>query len=240
MIHGYIRVSTEGQAREDRSSLDDQERRIRAIASLRDDPRSLAPPDEPTIWRDAGVSGALALARRPAGAALLAALSPGDVVVAAKLDRLFRNAEDALAQSRSWRERSVDLILADMGTESVTTSSTGRLYFGMLAQFAEFERERIAERIRDGRTAKRARGGFVGGRPPTGFEIYGAGRTAMLVSNDREQSMIELAQWLANDDNSPTRIAETLNSIGFRSRAGTPLHAAQIWRWLRRTQSGAV
>lgn len=234
MIHGYVRVSTEDQAREGRSSPEDQERHIRAVATLRDDVGG-----EPTIWRDLGVSGAVPVGRRPSGAAMLSALQRGDVVIAAKLDRLFRSAEDALAQSRAWREAEIDLVLVDMGTEPVTTSATGRLYFGMLAQFAEFERERIAERVRDGKAAKRARGGFAGGNAPTGFRVAGVGRLAMLEPNDREIEMVALAKRLSrslgSSDNlgSPTRIARQLNDLGYRSRAGTPITAAQVWRWSR-------
>jgi DNA invertase Pin-like site-specific DNA recombinase len=229
MIHGYVRVSTEDQAREGRSSPEDQERYIRLAAQIRD----INGP-EPTLWRDLGVSGSVPVGSRPSGAAMLSALQHGDVVIAAKLDRLFRSAEDALTQSRAWREAGIDLVLVDMGTEPVTKSATGRLYFGMLAQFAEFERERIAERVRDGKAAKRARGGFVGGNAPIGHAVDGTGRAAMLVQDNREIEMVALARREADDlGRSPTRIARRLNGLGYRSRAGTPLTAAQIWRWLR-------
>ena len=226
MIHGYVRVSTEDQAREGRSSPEDQERRIRAIAALRDD-------GEPTMWRDLGVSGATPLAQRPDGGRLIAALQPGDVVVAAKLDRLFRNTRDALTQSEYWQTAGVDLILIDMGTESVLTSSTGRLYFTMLAAFATFERERIAERIGDGRKAKRQRGGFTGGHPPTGYEVTGQGAAALLTPNRSERAMVARARLLTFTVG-PTKAARILTAEGYRSRAGTPITAAQVWRWHKR------
>lgn len=243
MIHGYIRVSTGGQV--DGSSLEDQERRIGAIATLRD--------EEVTIWRDPGVSGSVPLIERPNGGAMLARVGPGDVIVAAKLDRLFRSVEDALTQSRAWRERDIDLILVDMGTESVTGSLTGRLYFTMLAAFAEFERGRINERTTDGRSAKRARGGFVGGNAPIGFAVQGEGREAVLVEDRRELEMIARARGIADGSinpswpadrldrflgaSSPTEIAAALNNEGFSSRNGTPIVAAQVWRWLRQQPS---
>lgn len=223
MIHGYTRVSTERQAADDRSSLEDQERRIRAIALLKD--------EELTMWSDPGVSGTLPLAKRPGGQQMLARLQPGDTVVAAKLDRLFRNVEDALVQSRAWREQNVDLILTDMGTESVTSSLTGRLYFTMLAAFAEFEKGRIAERIQEGRIAKRARGGFAGGRAPMGTRVIGAGREARLEPNPRELEMLDLARQLS-PTHGPTAIADHLNQLGYRSRTNRHLVAAQVWKWL--------
>jgi len=44
-----------------------------------------------------GVSGGTPLADRPEGKHLLAVLERGDIVVAPRLDRMFRNAEDGLA-----------------------------------------------------------------------------------------------------------------------------------------------
>jgi hypothetical protein len=48
------------------------------------------------IFVERGVTGAKPIGQRPEGAKLLAMLQPGDVVIAAKLDRLFRSALDAL------------------------------------------------------------------------------------------------------------------------------------------------
>jgi DNA invertase Pin-like site-specific DNA recombinase len=48
------------------------------------------------VFVERGVSGSMPLSDRPQGAALLAALKPGDVVIIAKLDRMFRSALDAL------------------------------------------------------------------------------------------------------------------------------------------------
>lgn len=226
MIHGYIRVSTAEQA--GGTSPDDQERRIRMVAEFTNG-------GEPTIWSDLGVSGGTPLAERPAGAEMLGRIASGDVIVAAKLDRLFRNAENALTQSRAWHEQNIGLILMDMGPEPVTTSAAGRLFFGLLAQFAEFERMRINERTRDGRAAKRAAGGFIGGNAPTGYRAAGRGKDAVLEPNESELNAIACAQhyhrvlgWT-----SPTKIAHQLNAEGFTSRSGTPLVATQVWRWLR-------
>jgi len=228
MIHGYVRVSTEDQARDGRSSLEDQERHIRAIATLRN--------AEPTLWADRGVSGSIPLRDRPAGRAMLERAEVGDMIVAAKLDRLFRSAKDALNQSEEWQQQGIKLILVDMGLEPVTDSATGQLYFTMLAAFAAFERRRIAERIRDGKTAKRARRGFVGGHAPFGTRVVGDGREAVLETNPEEWEMIRWVRYLAQfiDAREPTRVATILNAKGFRSRANTPITAAQVWRWVRR------
>ena len=51
--------------------------------------------------------------------------------------------------------RGIDLIVADMGTEPVTQNGVSRMFFGMLALVAEFERERIKEQSAEGCAAKR-------------------------------------------------------------------------------------
>lgn len=227
MIHGYVRVSTEDQGREDRSSLEDQERRIRAVATIAGD-------EEPIVWRDIGVSGAVPVSERPSGGQMVRSVERGDAIVAAKLDRLFRSAQDALNLSKEWRERGIELILIDMGVEPVTTSASGRLYFTILSAFAEFERDRIAERISSGKRAKRERGGFAGGHAPIGFQVRGLGRSAELEPNEREVAMIAHARSRTRAlNNSPTQIARELNALGYRSRAGTLIAPAQVFRWLR-------
>ena len=87
-VYGYIRVSTGEQAASG-LGLEGQESAIRGYAMQRGWQL-----DE--IFIDAGISGSIAFSERPAGARLIGTLRPGDAVVAAKLDRAFRGALDAL------------------------------------------------------------------------------------------------------------------------------------------------
>src|SRR3954470_19685692 len=86
--YGYARVSTVAQASEG-ESLDVQQRVIAGYAQI----HGLAVDQ---VFVERGVSGSKPLGDRPQGAALLAALKPGDVVITPKLDRMFRSALDAL------------------------------------------------------------------------------------------------------------------------------------------------
>src|SRR3954447_645098 len=92
----YVRVSSEEQSKEG-VSLDAQEQRVRAYATMRG--LELA-----TIYREEGVSGKIPLRDRPEGAKLVEAITKKRAkhVIAVKLDRLFRNAGDALLQSERW------------------------------------------------------------------------------------------------------------------------------------------
>jgi DNA invertase Pin-like site-specific DNA recombinase len=227
MIHGYVRVSAAEQAADDRTSLQDQERRIRAAALLHD-------VDDPPIWCDIGVSGSVPLTRRGAGRAMLSEIEPGDTIVSAKLDRLFRSASDALTQAEELHRSGIDIVLLDTGTEPVMSSASGKLFFSMLAAFAEFERARIRERISDGKRGKMARGGHAGGEPPYGFLIVGSGRGAMLVENDQEQKVMAEARRLRGSGISLSKVARMLTEHGYRSRTGTPFTAVQVRRWALR------
>lgn len=52
-----------------------------------------------------------------------------------------------------------------------TTTSMGRLTLNVLLSFAQFEREISGERIRDKIAASKARGMWMGGKPPLGYKI---------------------------------------------------------------------
>lgn len=180
--YGYIRVSTQEQA--SGTSLEEQRRRIEGIALMRGDALE-------HVYGDAGVSGSVTLENRPAGRELCARLARGDVLIVAKLDRAFRSAADALARADKWRAAGVHLIVADMGSEPVTGNGVSKMFFGMLALVADFERERLLERTRDGKTSKRARGGHIGGRAPFGYRVEGTGKEARLVQVAEQQAAIQ-------------------------------------------------
>ncbi len=93
---------------------------------------------------------------RPVLAAIRAELRRGDILVVAKLDRLTRSMVDfadilAEAQRRGWT-----LIVLQEGFDLTTAS--GRAMAGMLAVFAQWEREIMGERIKTALEAKRASG----------------------------------------------------------------------------------
>lgn len=102
------------------------------------------------------------LARRPDLDALLDYARPGDVVVITKLDRLGRSVAHLVELIATLGERGVDLRVLHQGID--TTTPGGRLTFHIMAAIAEFERDLISERTRDGLAAARARG-RTGGRP---------------------------------------------------------------------------
>ena len=222
--YGYTRVSTADQA-DDRTSLEDQERRILGTAMARGGTVT-------RMFTDPGVSGSIPLGKRPAGAMLMAALKPGDTVIAAKMDRVFRSAQDAINTAEHLRRAGVALILADMGPDPVTENGAAKLFFTMLAAIAEFERSRIAERMADGKAGKVRGGGFAGGQPPYGTRVVGVGRDARLVPDDAEVATAERIRALREQGRSLRAVAAELEAEGVRGRTGAPLSAEQVRRVL--------
>jgi DNA invertase Pin-like site-specific DNA recombinase len=102
---------------------------------------------------------------RPGLNACLKALQPGNTLVVWKLDRLGRDLKHLVTTVDELRKHNIGLkVLAGAGAQIDTTTSNGRLFFGIFAVLAEFERELIAERTLAGLAAARARG-RKGGRP---------------------------------------------------------------------------
>jgi DNA invertase Pin-like site-specific DNA recombinase len=164
-VYGYIRVSTDRQASEG-ESLDVQARQIEAYAQM----QAPAPWKIAETFREEGVSGSTPLADRPMGARMLAQLKAGDVVLVAKLDRLFRSALDALRVVEDLRERGVSLHLLDLGGD-VSGNGLAKMFLTVAAAFAEAERDRIRERVTQTKRDQAARGRFLGGAVPFGFEV---------------------------------------------------------------------
>lgn len=104
---------------------------------------------------------------RPGLDACLKALRDRDTLVLWKLDRLGRDLRHLINTVHSLTERGVGLkVLTGQGAAIDTTTSAGKLVFGIFASLAEFERDLIAERTKAGLSAARARG-RKGGRPFT-------------------------------------------------------------------------
>jgi len=94
----------------------------------------------------------------------LDALRPGDTFVVYKLDRLARSTLKLIATLDDVKARGAEFV--SLSDKIDTTTAAGKALFGMLAVFAEFERNVIVERTKAGLAASRARG-RNGGRPKT-------------------------------------------------------------------------
>jgi DNA invertase Pin-like site-specific DNA recombinase len=206
---GYVRVSTEEQVRYG-VSLDSQRERLEAycrMAGLR----------LRVVIKEEGVSGSIPLDRRQAGAVLSKQLASGvRHVVALKLDRLFRDAEDALRETKAWDRAGIALHLVDMGGASMsTTSAIGRMMLTMMAGYAEFERNIIAERTASALQHKKAHR-QVYSHIPYGFVRSGNSLEPL----EAEQGIISRIKLCRAEGWTLTRIATVLNSDGIPTKHG--------------------
>lgn len=179
-VYGYTRVSTEDQV--ENTSLDDQARQIKGIAITHN-------LELEHIYEERGVSGAVPLLRREEGCKL-AFLRAGDTVIVSKLDRMFRDARDALNVIGDWEEAGINLIINGYGNVMDKSNPNGRFMLEIMAVFSGEERRRIKERVLAGRKAKKQAGGFLGGEPPFGYSRSGNGRNSRLRENPEEQDAI--------------------------------------------------
>jgi len=200
--YGYCRVSTTVQAIEG-ESLDVQRRRIEGYAHQHGWVVS-------QVFVERGVSGGRPLEDRPQGGKLLAALRSGDVVICPKLDRMFRSATNALNVLEDLKRREVKLHLLDMGGD-VTGNGISQLMFTMLSAFAQFERERLQERIREVKRDQKSRGRYLGGRKPFGYEVD----DGALVPVQEELDAIELMRAMRAAGRSYYYIATIMSGDGF-------------------------
>lgn len=88
----------------------------------------------------------------------------GDVLVVTRLDRLGRSTVDTLTTVKDLAERGVTIQALDVSLDTATPA--GQLVLTVMAALAQWERELIVERTREGLAAARERG-KVAGRPKT-------------------------------------------------------------------------
>jgi DNA invertase Pin-like site-specific DNA recombinase len=108
-----------------------------------------------------------------------------DRVLVHRLDRLTRRAADWAQIASIFREHDVAISVVDGGIHGAADAIT-RFRLNTLAVFAEFERDMIAERLRDARAARRARGLRVAGRLPLGYVADRATKQLVIVPEEAE------------------------------------------------------
>jgi DNA invertase Pin-like site-specific DNA recombinase len=141
---GYCRCSTDSQ------DLTAQRERLRELGVTKD-----------RIYLDHGLTGTTRA--RPGLDQALAALREGDTLVVPKLDRLARSVPDARAIGDNLAARGIKLSLG--GQVYDPTDPMGKMFFNILATFAEFEVDLLRMRTREGMAVARAKGRLKGRQP---------------------------------------------------------------------------
>lgn len=165
----------------------------------------------------AGITAKIKLNKRPEGSRIAKLTANGVChIVALKLDRLFRNAVDALSHVEEWEQAGISLHLVDMAGQSVNTgSSMGKMLITMLAGFAEFERNMIAERTTAALRHMKAHG-EVYNHVPFGYRA----NDGKLVADSTEQTVTARMQALRAEGVSYHEIANALNEDAVATKQG--------------------
>ncbi len=196
-VFAYLRVSTLKQA-EDGMSIEVQEQQVEAYANL----HNLSVKH----WRrDRGVSGSIPLAERFSGKILLEEVQSGDVIIAAKLDRMFRNARDALNTLEHLKNKGVSLHFIDLGGD--VCNGIGKLVFTILSAVAEQERTRIRERISEAKEKMRSEDRYQGGKIPFGYRVDSEGK---LVEDELQQRCLKFMKVQRDEGHSYREISKRL------------------------------
>lgn len=127
---------------------------------------------------------ASAVSERPVLRQVLDYVRDGDTLVITKIDRLARSTINLWEIVRDLDAKGVGLRVLNLGGEVVDTrSATGRLILTIFAGFAQFEREMMLERQREGIAKAKAEGKYAGRKPtaraksPDALKMHVAGAT---------------------------------------------------------------
>jgi site-specific DNA recombinase len=107
-----------------------------------------------------------------------------DIVVVYKIDRLTRSLPDFAKLVEVFDRNGVSFV--SVTQQFNTTTSMGRLTLNILLSFAQFEREVTGERIRDKISASKAKGMWMGGMPPLGYDVV----ERKLIVNEPEAHLV--------------------------------------------------
>ena len=198
---GYIRVSTDDQAREG-VSLDNQEAKIRAYSCVND-------LDLIGVIKDEGASGKNL--DREGITRLLQMADAGGIqaVIVYKLDRLSRKTLDTLNLIELFEGKGI--AFHSISEKVDTKSATGKFFLTIISAIAQIERDLIAERTRDALNYKKENHEWCG-RIPYGFRI----KDNRLIEDPEQMKVIKKAKRLRRAGKSLRDISKALDlSLGY-------------------------
>ncbi len=218
----YTRKSSEVGLEQSFNSLDAQREACAAYVLSQTSEGWSARPDH---YDDGGYSGGSM--ERPGLTRLLADIAAGriDIVVVYKIDRLTRSLADFARIVEVFEQNGCSFVSVTQSFN--TTSSMGRLMLNVLLSFAQFEREVTGERIRDKIAASKAKGMWMGGILPLGYDLPDAGSRVLKVNEDEAGTVRRIfARYLALG--SVHALERELAMDGIRSKSWTSARGKQV------------
>ena len=219
----YTRKSTDEGLDKEFNSLDAQRESCEAYVTSQRAEGWVLVPDR---YDDGGISGGTL--ERPALQRLLRDIEADrvDVVVVYKIDRLSRSLMQFAKLVETFDTHNVTFVSVTQSFN--TTTSMGRLTLNILLSFAQFEREVIGERVRDKIAASKARGMWMGGPPPLGYEV----KDRKLVIKDPESAWVRRIFAGFVETRSATKLVPALQAEGVLTKTGRPVDKGAIYKLL--------
>ena len=210
----YTRKSTEEGLDQDFNTLDAQRESAEAYIQSQKHEGWIALPGR---YDDGGFTGANM--DRPALKQLLTEIENGkiDCIIVYKYDRLSRSLADFMKLLEVLDKHHVTFVAVTQPFD--TRTSAGRFMVHMLLNFAQFEREMIAERTRDKMRAARRKGKWIGGYPILGYDVAPKGGT--LVVNPAEAEQVRAIYGLYLQLGSLIPVLEELDQRGWQMKRWT-------------------
>lgn len=212
---GYIRVSTEQQANDDKFGIDIQKQAILLYANNNG--------YNIVDWKIDEISGVKD--DRPALNEILygeVTNPPFEAVIVFKNDRVARSIKLYFYYFYTLEKKNIKLLSTQEDFEE--NDALADVYRSLLQFVAEQERKNIALRTSKGRSIKAQCGGYSGGRCPYGYQVV-SGR---LVINEAERSIVKYVFEQYDTGKPMLTIADELNDLGYRTRKGTKFQNTSV------------
>lgn len=230
----YIRVSSKGQADEERDGLPRQRRAIEAFAQK-------AGYEIVKWFEDAGVSGTLDIENRPGLFDMVAALKLNGVrtVLVEQDSRMARDSFVAMKLLEIFRGAGVTVICANTGVNWTpdANDATAQFVWTILQASAKFHKDIQNATMRAARDRMRKDGKRVEGHPPYGYKVVPIEQDGkvvkQLVQAPAEQAIIAQIKAGRKARKTWATITKELNDAGLRTRRGTEWsrqRVQQAWR----------
>lgn len=218
-VAAYIRVSTDEQAEKGNSLIEQRERLIAYCTAMGW--------EQPIFFEDDGYSAKDL--KRPAAKKMISEVQKNkfDIVLTSKLDRMSRKLLDMLQLVKLFNDHECGFVSSSEGFD--TSTAVGRMVLQLLATFAEFERERTSERVKDNMTSLAKNTDIALGKSCYGFDVI----DRKYVINEAEEEVIECMAQAAEDGNGYRMIAKILNDNGYITREGNAWDQISVKRVIR-------
>lgn len=231
-VYGYIRVSTDGQAKQG-YSLAEQQAEIEKYCKEKG--YNLI-----EIFRDEGISGAKAnevemSIERDGLLDMLALMKENNIqyIVVLSTNRLWRSDIVKILLHRELKKCNVDIKAIDRPNYSIYTQNPNEILVnGMFELLDVYERLEIALKLKRGRLQKARSGGYAGGGAPFGYYCNRGGKKLYVNTTEARavRRVFEIRQ--SFQDMTLKNIAEFMKAEGYKGRKGTDFNPMLVKRIL--------